>query len=338
MRAARVRRERAEEIRRDLFRIDAVRRDRKILEEGENVLFPLKDGVDASLAEEMGFELTETRGSPLASSLTPWERIRAEIDLPPALKDLIPRKWEKVGDVLILRLPPQLSPFKRKMAETYARVLGARTVCEEKGGISGAFREPSLEVIAGDGTETTHIENGIMYRLDVARLMFSSGNIDERIRMGQMDCRGQIVVDMFAGIGYFTLPVSVHGGARKVIACEINPTALHYLEQNIGMNNVRDIVEVFPHNNMKLEFEGGADRVIMGYVGQTRAYLRKAFDLSRPGGVVHYHDTFPTDGREELMRTVKKAVGERAFDVLCVREVKSYAPGISHFVADLRRR
>jgi len=336
MRLARVQRERAEEARRALSSMDAVRRDREILEEGDSILIPLRGESATSLAMDLGFEVVEGHSPPRAHYLAPSQRIGDEIDIPSHLRSLLPRKWEKVGDVLIMKFPPQLGPFKEKVADGYARVLGARTVCDDVGGISGVFREPHLMVVLGRGTETIHAENGVKYMLDVARLMFSSGNIDERIRMGRIDCRGETVVDMFAGIGYFALPVAVHAGARKVIACEINPIALHYLDRNIDINEVRNIVEIFPHDNMELEVEGGADRVIMGYVGRTREYLGKAFDLARPGATVHYHDTFPTDRREEVMGTVKEAAGGRPYEILCLREVKSYAPGISHFVVDLK--
>lgn len=39
--------------------------------------------------------------------------------------------------------------------------------------------------------------------------MFSSGNRSEKLRMGKLDCRDEVVVDLFAGIGYFVLPFLV---------------------------------------------------------------------------------------------------------------------------------
>lgn len=57
-----------------------------------------------------------------------------------------------------------------------------------------------------------HRENGILYCLDVTRCMFSSGNVTEKARMGRLACGGETVVDLFAGIGYHTLPLLVHAG------------------------------------------------------------------------------------------------------------------------------
>lgn len=335
MKLLRVPRERAEEVRKILFSMNAVRKDRKIFESDEYVFLPLKDDVEISEVKVHGFDVVEGESSTRVPFRSPIERIRAEVDLPASLKGFLPDKWEKIGDVLIMRFPPQLSAHKEEIAKVYARVLNTKTVCEETGKISGIFREPQLRIVWGSDTETIHKENGIFYKLDVARLMFSSGNISERIRMGGEDCSGQLVVDMFAGIGYFTLPVAVHGGAERVIACEINPIALHYLKENIRLNGVEEKVEIFPHDNRLLEISGEADRVIMGYVGKTRNYLKKAFEIARSGAVVHYHDTFPSNKKELAIRALKEEVGEDRFDIIDIREVKSYAPGISHFVVDV---
>ena len=339
MRLARVQRERAEEARRALSSMDAVRRDREILEEGDSILIPLRGESATSLAMDLGFEVVEGHSPPRAHYLAPSQRIGDEIDIPSHLRSLLPRKWEKVGDVLIMKFPPQLGPFKEKVADGYARVLGARTVCDDVGGISGVFREPHLMVVLGRGTETIHAENGVKYMLDVARLMFSSGNIDERIRMGRIDCRGETVVDMFAGIGYFTLPMAVHSRPRKIVAIEINPVAYGYLVENVRLNGVEEIVEPVLGDCAVAAPEGIADRAVMGYVGTTDQYLDAGIAALRKGGVLHYHQTvperlYPKALEEDLAEAAKRA-GRTIKIERCAR-VKKYSPGMLHAVLDAR--
>lgn len=60
-------------------------------------------------------------------------------------------------------------------------------------------------------------QHGIKYSLDVTRCMFSSGNVTERARMGRQACQDQVVVDLFAGIGYFTLPMLVQAGMASLV-------------------------------------------------------------------------------------------------------------------------
>lgn len=70
-------------------------------------------------------------------------------------------------------------------------------------------RDSTLELLVGDNGWVTHYENGISYSLDATKCMFSSGNRSEKLRMGQLDCRDEVVVDLFSGIGYFVLPFLV---------------------------------------------------------------------------------------------------------------------------------
>jgi tRNA wybutosine-synthesizing protein 2 len=192
-------------------------------------------------------------------------------------------------------------------------------------------------VISGEGTETVHKENGILYKLDVARVMFSSGNMEEKRRMASLDCRGETIADMFAGIGYFSLPLALHAKAERVVACEINPVAFGYLVENIALNRVETVVQPFLGDNRDLPGEHWADRVLMGYVGTTEHFLPKAFELVKSGGVIHYHETCPVEEfPERSLKRIAASAGEARIEVLRQDEVKSYAPAISHYVIDFR--
>lgn len=61
----------------------------------------------------------------------------------------------------------------------------------------------------GDNGWVNHRENGILYSFDATKCMFSWGNLSEKLRMGNMACENEVVVDLFAGIGYFVLPFLV---------------------------------------------------------------------------------------------------------------------------------
>ena len=104
------------------------------------------------------------------------------------------------------------------------------------GSINGPKREPDVEILVGDNTETIHRENHCFFKLDVAKMMWSKGNTTERKRIGTIVKDGEIVVDMFAGIGYFSIPIAVHSKPEKIYSIEINPVSYSYLKENIALN------------------------------------------------------------------------------------------------------
>lgn len=100
-------------------------------------------------------------------------------------------------------------------------------------------RHSGARLVLGKDGWVRHVDNGVVYTWDVTRCMFSRGNITEKLRVAALPCAGETVVDLYAGIGYFTLPYLVHAGASHVYACEWNPEAVAALRQNLVLNKVR---------------------------------------------------------------------------------------------------
>ena len=258
-------------------------------------------------------------------------------ELPEGLVQLLPKHWVRIGDVLILPLRPELEPYKGRIAETYAEVLGVKTVLR-KGRISGEFRETNYEVLYGGDTVTIHVENGIKYKLDVARIMFSPANVKERVRMAKVAKPGELVVDMFAGIGHLSLPMAVHGGAR-VIAIEKSPYTFRFLVENIELNGVQDRMTAYNIDNRDFPGENIADRVLMGYVVTTHEFIPKALEIAKDEAIIHYHNTVP----ERLMpgepfETFRRIAREHGYEAEKLNEfvIKRYAPGVWHVVVDVK--
>ena len=247
----------------------------------------------------------------------------------------MPRKYERIGDVLILRLPPEIGDRRHAIAAAYAAVLKAKTVVRDRG-VRGPWRQPDVEVLVGGETETVHEEDGIRYALDVARTMFSSGNLPERMRMGRAVRPGETVVDLFAGIGYFALPMAVHGKAGRVVACEVNPVAFRYLEENVRINRAWAVEPQFGDCRQTAP-AGVADRIVMGYL-DGESYLDVAMRAAKDACVLHYHESTPVEevpeGPWSRVESAAREAGFRA-RLLAVHRVKSYAPRIRHVVLDV---
>jgi tRNA wybutosine-synthesizing protein 2 len=277
----------------------------------------------------------KNRGIPIGSE--PLKSLLKD-SLTPEELEALPRGWQIIGEVALVHIPPILQPKKALVADGLLKLYPrCRTVMETMR-IAGEYRQPIIEKIAGDGTETIHKENYVVYKLDVSKVMFSQGNFFERRRMGTVG-NGEKVVDMFAGIGYFTLPMAVHSRPEKIMAIELNPVSYGYLCENVRLNHVEDIVEPILGDCREKAPAAWADRAIMGYVGTTQEYLQWGIRALKRGGILHYHETTPDKlvfGRPVENIKDEAARQGRSAEILKTIKVKKYSPGVWHVVVDAR--
>jgi len=239
-------------------------------------------------------------------------------------------KYKKIGDVLIVD-----NNYSNDDFENLSKKHNVKTVMKIDH-IQGTKREPVYKILYGSETETINKENGCLFKLDLSKVMWSKGNNNERLRIAKLVGDGETVIDMFAGIGYFSIPIGVHSKAKQVYAIEINPNSHHYLCENIKLNKLSNVTPILGDcmvETPKLK----ADRIVMGYVKTTHHYLKVAIDSLNPGGIIHYHETVP----EKLMnsRPVERIIsqaGDRDVEVLKINKIKKYAPGVEHVVVDAR--
>ncbi len=245
--------------------------------------------------------------------------------------------WEILGDVMVVQLSGGYPLDERKFIgeEILKRHPKARVIVNRIL-IGDEYREPQTEILAGDGTETIHRENGVRFKLDPTKVMFSFGNKEERKRMASISNEEEIVVDMFSCVGQFALPIAKHSKPELVVAIEKNPRAHEYLDQNIGLNKLRNVKAVLG-DCREVSPKKIADRVVMGYLFDTRDYLPTALQALRKKGVIHYHflstESRLSDHKDKVIKTALK----ESFNA-CVKKtvkVKSYAPKMYHWVFDL---
>ncbi|XP_017386244.1 tRNA wybutosine-synthesizing protein 2 homolog [Cebus imitator] len=221
----------------------------------------------------------------------------------------LPRSWQRHGNLLLLSedcfQAKHWENLGLELWETIASALGVQRLAKRGRVSPDGTRTPAVTLLLGDHGWVEHVDNGIHYKFDVTQCMFSFGNITEKLRMASLTCAGEVLVDLYAGIGYFTLPFLVHAGAAFVHACEWNPHAVVALRNNLEINGVADRCQIHFGDNRKLKLSNIADRVILGLLPSSEEGWPIACQVLRQdaGGILHIHqnvESFPGKNLQPL--------------------------------------
>jgi tRNA wybutosine-synthesizing protein 2 len=249
--------------------------------------------------------------------------------------DRVPSSWAVVGSVVLADF--EGCPDPEAVGEALLALHGKADTVLARRGIEGTTREPEVTVVAGAGdTETVHTEHGTRYAMDLAEVMFSPGNQTERSGMADRVSADERVFDMFAGIGYFTLPMARAG--VEVLAAEVRPESYRFLVENCVLNGVQDRVEAYRADCADVAVDDPVDRVVMGHY-EAHERLDSAIAALRPGGTLHLHEATPTAelwGRPVGRLETAASRADRDVAVLGRRVLKGYGAGVEHVVVDAR--
>ncbi|AKB19156.1 MULTISPECIES: class I SAM-dependent methyltransferase family protein [unclassified Methanosarcina] len=240
--------------------------------------------------------------------------------------------YELIGDIALLE-DPDLDPQK---ASRIADALllthpNIKTVLKPLTPVIGEFRVREFEIVAGEPrTVTVHREYGCRYKVDLAKAYFTPRLSTERSRILSWILEGDTVVDMFAGVGPYSILIAKSKKPARVVAIDKNPDAVGYLRENITLNSAKNIetIEGDAREEAK-RFAGTADHVIMNLPHSAHEFLDSAVFLTKPGGIIHYYGMTPEDdlfeSSIELIRKAAEKAG-RKIEILEERVVRSYAP------------
>lgn len=254
------------------------------------------------------------------------------------------RAFDIIGDIVVIKLPEELLPKKDAIGRALMQVhRHIRTVLCQVGPVSGEFRTRELEVIAGEPrTETTHREGGCTFKVDLAQVYFSPRLAHERLRIASLVDPGEVVTNLFAGVGCYSIIIARHGRAAKIYSIDKNPAAFEYMRENIRINKVGDrVVPILGDAREVIERQlaGKADRVLMPLPELGRRFFEVALQALKPaGGVIHFYDfgqlPDPFAPSLEFARKSAAAKGHN-LEILNSRAIRSYAPRCYHIVLDL---
>ncbi|MCC7551687.1 MAG: class I SAM-dependent methyltransferase family protein [Methanobacterium sp.] len=288
-------------------------------------------GLDNGAVVDVGFEEHKKRPRNMEDYL--------QGRIPPEKMDEFKKSFDIIGDVVILEIPDNLEEEKYLIGEAALKFTKRRSVYRKKSAIKGVVRTRKLEHLAGeDISETIHREFDSRIMLDVKKVYFSPRLATERKIVADQVHDGDIIIDMFTGVGPFAINIARRPKLEnvKIYAVDINPEAIHYLKENIGLNKVQGKINPLLGDVAKVlnDLDVHADRIIMNLPGTACEFLPVAVEHLKPGGTLHYYQ-FSRDFEDPVKR-VKKAAYPRQVEILDMRKVKSRSPGVWHVAIDAK--
>ncbi|KDP20748.1 hypothetical protein JCGZ_21219 [Jatropha curcas] len=306
---------------------------------------------DAVILVDEAAEVRKTAKSPLQMMKEVVASLIKCKGLSEELLDQLPTRWERLGDVVVLPATsfkdPSWDLIGDELWPTIAKLLSSNRLARKGRVAPTGTRDSTLEILVGDNGWVDHRENGIIYSFDAAKCMFSWGNLSEKLRMAHLDCEDEVVVDLFAGIGYFVLPFLVRARAKLVYACEWNPHAVEALKRNLEANSVSDRCVVLEGDNRIVAPRGVANRVCLGLLPSSEdSWVTAVRALRSNGGMLHVHGNVKDSEEGSWTEHVLKSINEISTSeghnwevtIEHLERVKWYAPHIRHLVADVRCR
>jgi tRNA (guanine37-N1)-methyltransferase len=278
------------------------------------------------------------------------QRLRQKLSTPLSSNELnqVYYSFDIIGGIAIFKMPKENALSVETVANQIMTMhRNVRTVFLQSSPIRGDFRVRKLKLVAGEyKTTTKYKESGCVFAVDVEKCYFSPRLSHERLRIARLVKLGETVVNMFAGVGCFSIIIAKTVGTDKVFSIDVNPTAVHYMEENIRNNRVYG--KVLPllgdsKDVITAQLQKKADRVLMPLPEKALEYLPYAImTLKSGGGWIHYYDFQHAIGKENPMEKTMLKVAQK-LDSLKVgytfafsRIVRSTGPNWYQTVLDIQ--
>jgi len=273
------------------------------------------------------------------------ERLRSLLS--PEELTFIYNSYDIIGDIAIIRVTKRSRKHSRVIAETIMNVHeNVKTVLAQTSPVHGDFRLRKLEFVAGENKTTTmHNESGCLFSVDVEKCYFSPRLLYERMRIAKQVGNGEVFVNMFAGVGSFSIIVAKHSKAERVYSIDVNPSAIQFMQENVRLNRVYGKVIPIQGDAKKViekKLSRIADSVLMPLPKKALEYLPYALlSLKKAGGWIHYYASEHAKKKENPIQKAKLKVAEKleslgaAFTIPFGRVVRTTGPNWYQIVLDI---
>ena len=253
--------------------------------------------------------------------------------------------FDQIGSIVIIKIPDALAAKRQLIAQAILdNIKTAKSVFAQVSAVQGDFRVRDLEFLAGeDTTITEYKEHGCRFKVDVAKTYFSPRLSTERQRIAEMVQDSEVIVNMFAGIGTYSIVIARTNKTCKVYSIDSNVAAAELCVVNSKLNKVSDRVESIcadASQVIKERLAGSADRVIMPLPERAKEFVADAVLALKPvGGVVHYFAHVRADSKKASLDVgladANEAFSRHDHEIRGIRVVREVGPRLYQIVTDV---
>jgi len=320
--------EKAEEMRQKILKEGLLRKDLKIKKGRKYVYIPIKKKIAEGI-KKMEFEERKEKLHFKEYAISIIQKKYGE-------KVSLPSSFDIIGDIAIIKISEDMMKYKEEIGNALlAAHKNIKVVCMDKG-VKNERRVRNIEVIAGENrTETIHKEYGIKILVDVKKVYYSPRLATERRRVADMVKKGDVVIDMFAGVAPFSLIIAKFSHPSMVYAIDNNPDAVHYANKNIWMNGLEDKIKVLQGDAMEIVPQlPRAEHIIMNLPHSSFKFFATAINKGR---VIHYYEIMEKEKIEERIKMLEEESLKRnkKMEVLDIRKIGTYSPNMVKIGMDI---
>lgn len=266
--------------------------------------------------------------------------------------DFAARIWKRVefiGDIALIRTPLDMDPFDlRPLAqELIKRIPYVKSVWAAIPGVKGEYRIREHVWLAGEERSVTiYKEHGCSFKVDITRAYISPSLNYEHIRVARLVSQNETIVNMFAGVGLFSIIIAKHAKPFRVYSIDINPHAYQLMVENVKLNKVENTVIPLLGDAKEIvekHLLNTADRVLMPYPELALSYLIYALRSLKSGrGWIHVYLHVFTE-RGEHWRNKARLILEGKlrelnisnYEIRMIRKIRNVGPRTHQVVLDV---
>ncbi|MFA5382737.1 MAG: class I SAM-dependent methyltransferase family protein [Candidatus Micrarchaeia archaeon] len=287
--------------------------------------------------------------------------------------DELVSSFEVLNDIAIIEIPNQLNKYEKQIAEAVRKMHGnIKTVLKKETGMEGEFRIRNVSVILGENkTITTYKENGCIFKLDIAKMFYSTKLSTDRKRITQLvkentktenktkkekktkkgneksdkniENKQENILVPFAGYGPFAITIAKYNPNCDIVGIELNSDAVEYFKENIKLNKLNNckallgdaskIVEEYP------EYKQWADRIVMPIPKNALDFLPDVLKCAKKDTILHIYafdeKEHPFERKIKIIETIAKKQGFN-IKLLNKKIVRPYAPNVFQICLDIQ--